>query len=246
MGWTREEQLKRLRPQQRRIGREVEGVGVSASADVFASMSKSEQTVSSSSSSSSSPPPPSIFDWLYSPIETLRSRITPYSIIYIRGTPDGVIGRYMEELEWDDGVYDFKGISRGQVAKSGGRRRDEEPKMEWLEWGDHGALLHLPLASVFSPILALPDNMNRLLSPSLNLLSAYKASFVEGGQARNLTRFVETVRNNGAGEMVGKINTFIEKRVQEGREKREEMMKQRQERMKDVGKEVEGKGEERQ
>ncbi|OXG45559.1 hypothetical protein C359_00245 [Cryptococcus neoformans Bt120] len=246
VGWTREEQLKRLRPQQRRIGREVEGVGVSASADVFASMSKSEQTVSSSSSSSSSPPPPSIFDWLYSPIETLRSRITPYSIIYIRGTPDGVIGRYMEELEWDDGVYDFKGISRGQVAKSGGRRRDEEPKMEWLEWGDHGALLHLPLASVFSPILALPDNMNRLLSPSLNLLSAYKASFVEGGQARNLTRFVETVRNNGAGEMVGKINTFIEKRVQEGREKREEMMKQRQERMKDVGKEVEGKGEERQ
>ncbi|OXG96252.1 hypothetical protein C345_00362 [Cryptococcus neoformans A2-102-5] len=244
VGWTREEQLKRLRPQQRRIGREVEGVGVSASADVFASMSKSEQTVSSSSSSS--PPPPSIFDWLYSPIETLRSRITPYSIIYIRGTPDGVIGRYMEELEWDDGVYDFKGISRGQVAKSGGRRRDEEPKMEWLEWGDHGALLHLPLASIFSPILALPDNMNRLLSPSLNLLSAYKASFVEGGQARNLTRFVETVRNNGAGEMVGKINTFIEKRVQEGREKREEMMKQRQERMKDVGKEVEGKGEERQ
>lgn len=108
------------------------------------------------------------------------------------------------------------------------------------------ALLHLPLASIFSPILALPDNMNRLLSPSLNLLSAYKASFVEGGQARNLTRFVETVRNNGAGEMVGKINTFIEKRVQEGREKREEMMKQRQERMKEVGKEVEGKGEERQ
>lgn len=106
--------------------------------------------------------------------------------------------------------------------------------------------MHLPLASVFSPILALPDNMNRLLSPSLNLLSAYKASFVEGGQARNLARFVETVRNNGAGEMVGKINTFIEKRVQEGREKREEMMKQRQERMKDVGKEVEGKGEERQ
>lgn len=137
MGWTREEQLKRLRPQQRRIGREVEGVGVdvgaSASANVFASMSKSEQTVPSPSSSS-----PSIFDWLYSPIETLRSRITPYSIIYIRGTPDGVIGRYMEELEWDDGVYDFKGISRGQVAKSGGRRRDEEPKMEWLEWGDHG------------------------------------------------------------------------------------------------------------
>lgn len=129
---SREEQLKRLRPQLRVRQGEVE----SASASVFASVvSSSEQTLSSSSSP---PPPPSIFDWLHSPIETLRSRITPYSIIYIRGTPDGVIGRYMEELEWDDGVYDFKGISRGQVAKSAGRRRDEDFKMEWLEWGDHG------------------------------------------------------------------------------------------------------------
>lgn len=130
---SREEQLKRLRPQPRVRQGEVE----SASASVFASVvsSKGEQTLSSSSSP---PPPPSIFDWLHSPIETLRSRITPYSIIYIRGTPDGVIGRYMEELEWDDGVYDFKGISRGQVAKSAGRRRDEDFKMEWLEWGDHG------------------------------------------------------------------------------------------------------------
>lgn len=64
-----------------------------------------------------------------------------------------------------------------------------------------------------------------------------------------MLKFVETVKSNGAGEMVDKISTFIEKRVQEGREKREEMMKQRQERMKDmkdVGSEVEGKGEERQ
>lgn len=108
------------------------------------------------------------------------------------------------------------------------------------------ALMHLPLTVLFSPILALPDNLHRLVSPSLRLLSAYKTSFTEGGQGRNLDRFVETVKNNGAGEMVDKINTFIEKRVQEGREKREEMMKQRQERMKgmkDVGSEVEGKEE---
>lgn len=103
------------------------------------------------------------------------------------------------------------------------------------------ALMHLPLTVLFSPILALPDNLHRLVSPSLRLVSAYKASFTEGGQGRNLERFVETVKNNGAGEMVDKINTFIEKRVQEQREKREEM--QRQERMKDVGGEVKGKEE---
>ncbi|KAE8541352.1 hypothetical protein D1P53_002711 [Cryptococcus gattii VGV] len=240
VGMTREEQLERLRPRQRQQRIQVE----SASADALASVISPSPSSSSSSSSSSS-----IVEWLSSPIATLRSRLTPYSIIYIRGTPDGVIGRYMEELEWDDGVYDFKGLSRGQVAKSAaggrGRGRDEDPKMEWLEWGDHGALMHLPLTVLFSPILALPENIHRLLSPSLHLLSAYKTSFTEGGQARNLDRFVETVKNNGAGEMVEKINTFIEKRVQEGREKREEMMKQRQERMKgmkDVG-EVEGKEE---
>lgn len=123
-GMTREEQLKRLRPRQpQRIeSASVSGGGV-------------ESVVSL--------PSPSIVDWLYSPIATLGSRLSPYSIIYIRGTPDGVIGRYMEELEWDDGIYDFKGLSRGQMAKSadgsvGGRKREEDQKMEWLEWGDHG------------------------------------------------------------------------------------------------------------
>lgn len=134
------------------------------------------------------------------------------------------------------------GEIKGECIKPGGGRI-----LQWLtERVTFGsALMHLPLTVLFSPILALPENIHRLLSPSLHLLSAYKASFTEGGQGRNLDRFVETVKNNGAGEMVEKINTFIEKRVQEGREKREEMMKQRQERMKgmkDVG-EVEGKEE---
>lgn len=129
LGMTREERLERLRPRQQQQQRiQVE----SASADALASV------ISRSSSSSSS----SMVEWIYSPIATLRSRLTPYSIIYVRGTPDGVIGRYMEELEWDDGVYDFKGLSRGQVAKSAGggsgRGRGEDEKMEWLEWGDHG------------------------------------------------------------------------------------------------------------
>lgn len=123
-GMTREEQLKRLRPRQPQRIESASGGGGGVESVV-------------------SPPSPSIVDWLYSPIATLGSRLSPYSIIYIRGTPDGVIGRYMEELEWDDGIYDFKGLSRGQMAKSadgvgGGRKREEDQKMEWLEWGDHG------------------------------------------------------------------------------------------------------------
>lgn len=131
VGMTREEQLERLRPRQKQ---RIQVESASASADALASVISPSPSPSSSSSS--------IVEWLSSPIATLRSRLTPYSIIYIRGTPDGVIGRYMEELEWDDGVYDFKGLSRGQVAKSAGRGsgrgRDEDPKMEWLEWGDQG------------------------------------------------------------------------------------------------------------
>lgn len=125
-GMTREEQLKRLRPRQPQRIESASGGGGGGGVESVVS-----------------PPSPSIVDWLYSPIATLGSRLSPYSIIYIRGTPDGVIGRYMEELEWDDGIYDFKGLSRGQMAKSadggvGGRKREEDQKMEWLEWGDHG------------------------------------------------------------------------------------------------------------
>lgn len=132
VGMTREEQLERLRPRQRQQRIQVESGVASASASASADALANVISPSPSPSSSSS----SIAEWIYSPIATLRSRLTPYSIIYIRGTPDGVIGRYMEELEWDDGVYDFKGLSRGQAAKSAARGEGE--KMEWLEWGDQG------------------------------------------------------------------------------------------------------------
>lgn len=72
----------------------------------------------------------------WSPFEALKRRLDPYSFIYVRGTPDGVVGRYMEEMEYDDGENDFGVVSRGATAMVQKRRLDN--KLEWLEWGDHG------------------------------------------------------------------------------------------------------------
>ncbi|WVO17283.1 hypothetical protein L204_104975 [Cryptococcus depauperatus] len=191
-------------------------------------------------------PSSSILSLLSSPFKILRQRLQPYSLIYIRGNPDGVIGRYMEELEWDDGLYDFKDVSRGIVVKQAWRRRGEDMKMERIEWGDHGFLLHVPLTSLFSPFLALPDNLSRLFSPSLNFLSAYTTSFADGAQSRFLTRLTEQVQRGGANEMLDKVGAFMEKRAQETRERREEMLRQRKGSLNRVSEEVERKGEERQ
>ncbi|EIW69941.1 hypothetical protein TREMEDRAFT_61710 [Tremella mesenterica DSM 1558] len=75
-------------------------------------------------------------DWwntLRNPFEALRRKVEPYSFIYLRGTFEGVVGRYMEEMEHDDGEHDFGTISRGMRPKRG-----EEVKMEILDWGEHG------------------------------------------------------------------------------------------------------------
>ena len=42
----------------------------------------------------------------------------------------------MEELESDDGQYDFGSISRGAAHLR--RRKREDEKIEFLEWGEHG------------------------------------------------------------------------------------------------------------
>jgi len=72
----------------------------------------------------------------WSPFDALRRRLDPYSFIYVRGTPDGVVGRYMEEMEYDDGENDFGTISRG--ASAAVQKRKLTNQLEWLEWGDHG------------------------------------------------------------------------------------------------------------
>lgn len=70
----------------------------------------------------------------WNPFLALKRAVDPYSIVYVRGTPDGVVGRYMEEMEYDDGNRDF-GESISRHAKPRGR---DERVMEYLDWGEEG------------------------------------------------------------------------------------------------------------
>ena len=67
--------------------------------------------------------------------QTLERVFAPWSFIYIKGTPEGVVGRYMEELEGDDGNRDFGSVSRGA---SDLQRRKAGDGMEYIDWGEHG------------------------------------------------------------------------------------------------------------
>lgn len=129
---TRQEALARLRPPSKedRDGRATRDGLASAVASASAS-SPGRGTISDTIASS-------VGDWWKSfhPFDTLRRKVEPYSIVYARGTPDGIVGRYMEELEFDDGNYDFGPISPGGEAL--GKRRRAEDKLEWMDWGETG------------------------------------------------------------------------------------------------------------
>ena len=77
--------------------------------------------------------------------------MNPWSFIYVKGTPEGVVGRYMEELEGDDGNSDFGSISRNA---SDLMRRKSPGGMEYIDWGEHGYV------SPFSPFSPLQSSMH--------------------------------------------------------------------------------------
>lgn len=89
----------------------------------------------SPSSTSTSPSKDRGDEWSWSPFKALQRRAAPWSFIYVKGTPEGVVGRYMEELEGDDGNRDFGSISR--TATELQRRRGHDG-WEYLDWGEHG------------------------------------------------------------------------------------------------------------
>ncbi|KAK4684027.1 hypothetical protein P7C73_g6181, partial [Tremellales sp. Uapishka_1] len=192
----------------------------------------SHATNTTPASSSSTPAP------RWSPFEALRSTLLPYSILYIKGTADGVIGRYQEEMEFDDGQYDFGDLSRGYMnAKKAKRNYDDEVmRIERLDWGEHGSLLHLPLTSLFHPILSIPQTLDRLFTPTLHFLEKYSASFSDGSQGRTISRLSEEVTTGGAWRMLGKIRGHWDKKI---RERAEEI---RQEGMKKVAERGDGDG----
>lgn len=67
--------------------------------------------------------------------EAWRAKLAPYSFIYVKGTPEGVVGRYMEELDADDGQYDFGPVSRHAPHTI---RRKSDGSIEYFDWGEAG------------------------------------------------------------------------------------------------------------
>lgn len=161
---SQREDLARLRPPKIREGGALAAASTSASAsrggivaitaaDTLSLPTSGSATIASSSRMNSAPGSGDAVpsgsrttsdkreSWLaglgaWSPFDALKRTLDPYSIVYVRGTPEGVVGRYMEEMEYDDGAYDFGHVSRG-AGKALARRR-EENQWEWLDWGDHG------------------------------------------------------------------------------------------------------------
>lgn len=67
--------------------------------------------------------------------ERMRQNLLPYSFIVVKGTPEGVVGRYMEEMDQDDGQHDFGALSRHAPAKL---RRKSTGGIEYMDWGPAG------------------------------------------------------------------------------------------------------------
>lgn len=67
--------------------------------------------------------------------ERMQRALAPYSIIVVKGTTEGIAGRYMEELERDDGNYDFGPMSRNAPDQL---RRNGPQGVYWQSWGPAG------------------------------------------------------------------------------------------------------------
>lgn len=65
----------------------------------------------------------------------MKRALAPYSIIVLKGTTEGIAGRYMEELERDDGNYDFGHVSRNAPDRM---RRNGPQGMHYQNWGPAG------------------------------------------------------------------------------------------------------------
>jgi len=198
----------------------------------------------------------------WNPFKALENRFAPYSFIYVKGTPEGVVGRYMEELEGDDGNRDFGAISRGASDLT---RRKNGGGMEYIDWGEHGyvilasglnyswgrmlttsALLHLPLTSLFYPIITFPQTLERVFKPSLRLLGLYKNSFEDGAQERNLAKIGKEFEQGGAFKLLDKLGSHYTKKIGERRVEVERQIKEREEirekKQMEVEKELKEKG----
>lgn len=69
-------------------------------------------------------------------------------------------------------------------------------------------LLHVPLTSIFSPFLNIPNNAQRVFGPPIHFATQYYDSFANGQQARTLGRFTEEVYKLGAFDMATRVVSY--------------------------------------
>jgi len=104
------------------------------------------------------------------------------------------------------------------------------------------ALLHLPLKSLFYPIISFPQTVERVFAPSIRLLNLYKNSFYDGAQTRNLAKIKQEVESGGALKLFDKIGNHYKKKAGERREEIEKQLKEREKERVAVEKELKEKG----
>ena len=80
------------------------------------------------------------------------------------------------------------------------------------------SLTHLPLTSLFYPILSIPTTVHRIFTPTLHFLGRYRDSFTDGSQLKALETFRAEVERGGAKEVLGKVRDHWEKQSKKGRE----------------------------
>lgn len=141
-------------------------------------------------------------DAVRAPFEALRVGISPYSIVYVKGTTEGVVGRYQEELEGDDGIYDFGPLSRHAPADLA---KKSTGGFEWLDWAENGRMVHIPLLSVFGPIVNLPTNVEKVFGAPFRVAYANKDVLADGAHKRLVERMVKDIQDGGAVNILGKI-----------------------------------------
>ncbi|RSH77399.1 uncharacterized protein EHS24_003362 [Apiotrichum porosum] len=147
--------------------------------------------------------------------ERLRNRVAPWTLIYVRGTSEGVAGRYSEELEGDDGQYDFGPLSRHAPQKL---RREAGPGAQFLNWEEDGCLIYLPIYSVIFPLLNLDIYSERVFGPSSRMFQRYIQTFEDGTQTRMLHKVVDNVRDGGALQLWNQIGDFHARKLAKARE----------------------------
>ena len=106
-------------------------------------------------------------------------------------------------------------------------------------------MIHVPLTSLFHPILAIPNTIQTILTPSQRLLELSWSAIQEGGLRSTANQFYETAAAGGGMKLVNSALAFRNKQLEEKlAQRRAEMAKERErmeEKLGKVGRDLDGK-----